>query len=75
MFSRKILDLKEGKPVAVNYFYNLINPEICEDVTICVVPSSDENKKVTGMTMLGEMLAKDGKRAHKVEMFALGRAI
>ena len=58
MFSRKILDLKEGTPVAVHYFYNLINPEICEDVTICVVPSSDENKKVTGMTMLGECLLK-----------------
>ena len=40
--------------------------EICHDVTICVVPSSSEEKKNTGMTMLGEMLAKDGKRVNKV---------
>ena len=66
VFSGKILDLKEGKLIAVKYFYNLINPEICENVTICVVPSSNENKKNTGMAMLGEMLAKDGKRINKV---------
>ena len=66
VFSGKILDLKEGKPAAVQYFYNLLDAEICEDVTICVVPSSDENKKNTGMTMLGEMLAQDGKRINKV---------
>lgn len=66
VFSGKILDLKEGKLSAVNYFYNLLNAEICDDVTICVVPSSNEEKKNTGMTMLGEMLAKDGKRISKV---------
>lgn len=75
VFSGKILDLKEGKQVAVNYFYNLINPEICENVTICVVPSSDENKKNTGMTMLGEKLAKDGNRINKVYYLQRERSI
>ena len=45
VFSGRILDLKEGKQSAVKYFYNLINEEICKDVTICVVPSSDADKK------------------------------
>ncbi|MBQ9198841.1 MAG: hypothetical protein IJ141_01500 [Lachnospiraceae bacterium] len=47
IFSGRILDLKEGKQSAIQYFYNLLDPEICSDVTICVVPSSDsETKKV-----------------------------
>ena len=75
VFSGKILDLKEGKSGAIKYFYELINPEICDDVTICVVPSSDENKKETGMTMLGEMLAKDGKRVNKVYYLQRGHSI
>lgn len=57
VFSGKILDLKEGKPMAVDYFYNLLNYEICENVTICVVPSSNTEKIETGMTKLGEKLA------------------
>lgn len=65
VFSGKILDLKEGKPAAVRYFYNLLNEEICEGVTICVVPSSDSNKTVTGVGMLGEMLARN-RRVDKV---------
>ena len=34
VFSGRILDLKEGKQTAINYFYNLLNEEICEGVTI-----------------------------------------
>jgi hypothetical protein len=49
VFSGRILDLKEGKQSAVKYFYNLINEEICKDVTICVVPSSDADKKESGI--------------------------
>ncbi len=65
VYSGKILDLKEGKLSAVRYFYNLLNEEIRENVTICVVPSSDSEKKVTGMSQLGEMLAQNG-RINKV---------
>ena len=59
------MDLKEGKPQAVKYFYNLLDAEICDGVTICVVPSSNADKKITGMSQLGEMLAKN-KRVNKV---------
>lgn len=65
VYSGKILDLKEGKLSAIRYFYNLLNEEIREGVTICVVPSSDCEKKITGMSRLGEMLAGNG-RINKV---------
>ncbi|MDD3367425.1 MAG: hypothetical protein PHP50_00875 [Lachnospiraceae bacterium] len=57
VFSGKILDLKEGKSSAINYFYNLVDAEICDGVTIFVVPSSNVEKHVTGITQLGEQLA------------------
>ena len=41
LFSRKILDLKCGNSSAIEFFYEMINPEINPGVTICVVPSSD----------------------------------
>lgn len=65
VYSGKILDLKEGKLSAIRYFYNLLNEEIRKDVTICVVPSSDCEKKITGISRLGEMLAENG-RVNKV---------
>lgn len=65
VYSGRILDLKEGKENAIKYFYNLLNAEICEGVTICVVPSSDAEKKTTGMVRLAKMLASN-KRVDKV---------
>ena len=62
VFSGKILDLKNGKPEAINYFYNLLDCEINKNVTICVVPSSDSTKTDTGMTRLGEKLARNGRK-------------
>lgn len=62
VFSGKILDLKEGKPSAIRYFYHIINEEICKGITICVVPSSNADNKESGIAKL-------------VEMFALGKAI
>ncbi len=61
VYSGKILDLKEGKASAVEYFYRLINDEICQDITICVVPSSKAGKIDTGMSMLGKKLANNGR--------------
>lgn len=80
VFSGKILDLKEGKQSAVNYFYNILNEEICAGVTICVVPSSDADKKITGISMLGERLAMNGRvnkvyflnRMHSIDKLATG---
>lgn len=34
VFSGKILDLKEGKQSAINYFYNILNEEICDGVLV-----------------------------------------
>lgn len=65
VFSGKILDLKEGQVSAVRYFYNLLDAEICKDVTMCVVPSSDSSKLTTGIGMLAEMLARN-ERVDKV---------
>lgn len=65
VYSGKILDLKEGKLSAIQYFYNLLNEEIRKNVTICIVPSSDSEKKITGMSRLGEKLAENG-RINKV---------
>lgn len=61
VFSSKILDLKDKKPSAIKYFYNLLDCEICPDVTICVVPSSNADKKESGIGKLGEMLAANGR--------------
>lgn len=80
VFSGKILDLKDGKESAVRYFFNLLDLEICKGVTICVVPSSDATKKVTGMSQLGELLAQNGRvdkvyylnRNSSVEKLAMG---
>ncbi|MDO4340803.1 MAG: hypothetical protein Q4C91_22440 [Eubacteriales bacterium] len=65
IFSGKILDLKERKPAAIQYFYNLLNGEICDGVTICVVPSSDAEKVESGIGDLARKLAKE-KRIDKV---------
>lgn len=65
VYSGKILDLKDGKPSAIDYFYRLLDAEINEGVSICVVPSSNAEKKKTGITMLGEKLA-ENRRVNKV---------
>ena len=62
VFSGRILDLKNGKESAVEYFFNLIDCEICKDVTICVVPSSNSENIDTGMTKLAEKLAQNGRK-------------
>ena len=61
VFSGKILDLKDKKPSAIKYFYNLLDCEICPGVTICVVPSSNAEKRESGIGKLGEMLAANGR--------------
>lgn len=65
VFSGRILDLKDGKMPAIRYFYNILNEEICQGVTICVVPSSNVEKRESGIAVLGEQLAQNG-RVNKV---------
>ncbi len=62
VFSGKILDLKNGKDSAIRYFYNLLDAEICKDVTVCVVPSSNADTINSGIAKLGELLADNGRK-------------
>ncbi len=61
VFSGRILDLKNGDPGAIRYFFKVLDAEILPDVTICVVPSSDSEKKESGIAKLGHMLAENGR--------------
>ena len=74
VFSGKILDLKDKKPAAIRYFYNLLDCEIYPGVTICVVPSSNAEKRESGIEKLGEMLAANG-RNNKVYFLRRSRSI
>lgn len=79
IYSGKILDLKEGKEIAINYFYNLLNQELCKNITVCVVPSH-ENDSDSGIMKLGTLLAQDGRidkvhylrRTKKIDKLAEG---
>ena len=62
-----ILDLKEKKEKALNYFYEQINKELCEGITICVVPSHEaSNTNQSGIAALAKRLASDN-RVDKVD--------
>lgn len=57
LYSRKILDLKDGKRSAINYFYTLLDEEICSGVAICVVPSHSPQSVESGVIQLARKLA------------------
>ncbi len=57
LYSRKILDLKDGKKSAINYFYALLDEEICSGVAICVVPSHSPQSAESGVMQLARKLA------------------
>lgn len=57
VFSGKILDLKQGKEEAIDFFYKILDTEINSGVTICVVQSSDADKLNSGIAILAERLA------------------
>lgn len=63
-----ILDLKEKRPEALDYFFNMINDEICENITICVVPShSKSTTNESGIALLARRLAASKNRIDKVD--------
>lgn len=80
MFSGRILDLKDGKESAIQYFYEILDKEICTDVSICVVPSSKADNLDSGIARLGIKLAENGRRDrvyflrrdHTIEKLATG---
>ncbi len=57
IYSGKILGLKEGKPSAVNYFYALLDDEICPGVAIAAVPPHKPGTGESGIRMLVKKLS------------------
>lgn len=80
VYSGKILDLKDGKQGAIDFFYNMLNVEICDNVSICVVPSHNAKKQTSGIHLLAKKLVENGrkdlvyaiKRKYTVEKRAYG---
>lgn len=62
VFSGKLLDLKEGKPSAIEYFFDILDKEINPGVTICVVPSSDADNTDSGIAKLALALANSNRK-------------
>lgn len=58
-FGGKVLDLKDKKPQAISYFYNILNKCIPHDsnVSIVVVPSHDPAKNESGILSLARKLS------------------
>ncbi len=57
-----ILDVKDKRESGLNFFFSVLNPEIEEGITICVVPShvaSDTN--TSGIAILAKRLASEGR--------------
>ena len=75
MFSRRILDVKDKKENAITYFFQLLDSELCENITICVVPSHEEGKRnMSGIAELARRLANNG-RIDKVDFLVRTKTI
>ena len=48
-FSGLVLDLKEGKPGAINHFFNLLNPHLKDNILLTYVPSHIPANKDSGV--------------------------
>lgn len=62
MFSALILDVKEKKEQAIDMFFNQLDGEICDDISICVVSShsaSEHNESC--VSLLARKLAAHGR--------------
>lgn len=66
-FSGKVLDLKNLKIDAINYFYGILEKKIRKNIRICAVPSSIAEKKDSGTYRLVKKLAKDNNRLNCLE--------
>ncbi len=68
IISGLILDVKEKKERALNYFYNALSGEIEKGVAICVVPShSAGNTNQSGIAILARRLASSENRIDMVD--------
>jgi hypothetical protein len=55
--SNYIIELKKRNRYAIDHFYQILNKELKQNVTICIVPSSDATKIESGIRDLGQKLA------------------
>ena len=73
--SSLILDVKDRKEKGINFFFNALDSEIAEDVTVCVVPSHLQNAtNDSGIAILAKRLAHDN-RTDKVDFLLRGTSI
>ncbi len=61
-FEKMILDMKEMKGRPIKMFYELLDPLLGKGFSICVVPSSDPSVKNNGISYVGRMLARSGRK-------------
>lgn len=70
-----VLDLKEKKENALNFFYSAIDHDINHGITLCVVPSHTSGKSNTsGIAVLAHRLASD-RRIDKVDFLLRDKTI
>ena len=61
-FEKKVLDLKEMDARAIRMFAEELDPKLGRGFSICVVPSSDPYVKNNGISYVGRMLARNGRK-------------
>ena len=61
-FEKTVLDLKEMKVRAIRRFFEEIDPLLGYGFSIYVVPSSDPLARNRGVSILGRMLARNGRK-------------
>lgn len=60
-FSKKILDVKDSKEFALEYFFTILDRNISKGVSLCVVPSHDPQNTESGMGWIAQKLAQNGR--------------
>jgi predicted amidophosphoribosyltransferase len=60
--SKKILDLKDDKAGAVDYFASIVEPELSDGIVIVTIPSHDPASPPGALQKLADRLAQNGNR-------------
>ena len=61
-YSGRILDLKDDKVGAVDYFADIVGPELSDSIVIVTIPSHDPASPPGGLQKLAARLAQNGNR-------------
>lgn len=60
-WSGMILDIKEAKRYGIDFFYKQLDPLLAKKIAIVTVPSSDVEKTTSGIRLLAQRLADNGR--------------